>query len=370
MLGDQQRRTARGELAERLADEARPGRVQLGGRLVEDHVARPHRQQRCDADELRLAAGQPGAGRGAGSTRCGAAPGRPRVRSTVSATRRPRFIGPSATSSKTVPAIPDRWVFGFWKPTPTRVANSWVGLPAIGSPSIESVPVSVPPIDAGARPGGDETERRLAGLVGPTSPTISPSASVRSISWRRWWRSRRIGMSPLSSSTGRQGVAGTRRRSCRRSARPARGPAARGERSRRSPASTRAGGAARPAERPDLEREAALLDLGERGEDHRPNERQDAAQSGPTLPSVSSPRARWTGLDHPARSTIAGTASSVARATNANRGDSRAARGRGRTRAGPSSARTGRSTSRSRTAGRASGRRSRRPRASRRTGRS
>ena len=40
------------------------------------------------------------------------------------------------------------------------------------------------------------------------------------------------------------------------------------------------------------------------------------------LPSVSSPRARWALAMMPARSTIAGTASSVARATNANRGDS------------------------------------------------
>ena len=41
-----------------------------------------------------------------------------------------------------------------------------------------------------------------------------------------------------------------------------------------------------------------------------------------TLPSVSRPRARWALAMTVARSTIAGTASSVASATKANRGDS------------------------------------------------
>ena len=59
------------------------------------------------------------------------------VRATVSRARSPRFIGPSATSSKTDPVTPDSCVAGFWKPIPTRVAKSWSGLSAMGSPSID-----------------------------------------------------------------------------------------------------------------------------------------------------------------------------------------------------------------------------------------
>ena len=104
--------------AERLADQPRTRRVELGRRLVEDHVARPHREERGDRDELGLAAGQP--------LRVAAAESLESEGAIASGPRdglghgRPRFIGPRAISSKTVAAIPDRWVFGFWKPTTTR----------------------------------------------------------------------------------------------------------------------------------------------------------------------------------------------------------------------------------------------------------
>ena len=167
MLGDQERRPGLGQRPERLADEPRPGRVELGGRLVEDHVARPHRQQRRDPDELGLAAGEPlrvALDRGAR-----AAAGRsPRASARRSRRpRRPRFIGPSAISSKTVAAIPERWVFGFWKPTTTRSASSCVVRPAVGSPSIVSVPVRLAADRRRREPGRDEAERGLARLVRP-----------------------------------------------------------------------------------------------------------------------------------------------------------------------------------------------------------
>ena len=106
------------------------------------------------------------------------------VRATVSRAGSPRFIGPSATSSKTEPVTPESWVAGFWNPIPTRVANSWSGLPAIDTPSIATVPVSPPPIEPGASPEATRHSVDLPASFAPTTPTISPSASVRSMSWR------------------------------------------------------------------------------------------------------------------------------------------------------------------------------------------
>lgn len=106
------------------------------------------------------------------------------VRATVSRAVRPRFIGPSATSSKTEPATPDSWVAGFWKPIPTWVENSWSGRPAIHTPSISSLPVSAPPIDPGASPDATRQSVDLPDSLAPTTPTISPSARVRSTSRR------------------------------------------------------------------------------------------------------------------------------------------------------------------------------------------
>ena len=65
----------------------------------------------------------------------------------------------------------------------TRWASSWTGRPAIGSPSIVSVPVRPPPIDAGASPEATRQIVDLPASFAPTSPTISPSARRRSTSW-------------------------------------------------------------------------------------------------------------------------------------------------------------------------------------------
>jgi hypothetical protein len=97
----------------------------------------------------------------------------------------PRFIGPRATSSKTEPVTPDSWVAGFWNPIPTLVENSWSGLSAMASPSIDSPPPDkAPPIEPGARPEATRQSVDLPDSLAPTTPTISPSASVRSMSWR------------------------------------------------------------------------------------------------------------------------------------------------------------------------------------------
>ena len=160
----------RGEPAERLADEARALRIELRGRLVEDEVGRPHRKERGDHHELRLAARQPSRLALGEVPRCRASPARAFVRSTVSRAGSPRFIGPSATSSNTEPVTPDSWVAGFWKPIPTRVENSWRGLPAMSAPSIVRLPVSAAADRARGEPRRDQAERRLARLVGADDP--------------------------------------------------------------------------------------------------------------------------------------------------------------------------------------------------------
>ena len=143
MLGDEERRPGRGQRPERLADEPRPGRVELRGRLVEDDVARAASRgaRRCPTS----CAWPPDSRCGSRATRslerrAGRSP-----RASARPSRRrssPRFIGPSAISSNTVAAMPDRWVFGFWKPTTTAFGElvRRCGRPS-ASPSIVSVPV-------------------------------------------------------------------------------------------------------------------------------------------------------------------------------------------------------------------------------------
>ena len=59
LLDDQDRRPARRKALDGVGDEARPGRVQLRRRLVEDHMARGQREQPGDRHELLLSAGDP-----------------------------------------------------------------------------------------------------------------------------------------------------------------------------------------------------------------------------------------------------------------------------------------------------------------------
>ena len=89
------------------------------------------------------------------------------TRSTVSRAGSPRFIGPRATSSKTEPVTPDSWVALFWNPMATRVENSWSGRPAIGLAVDGQAAAGQGAADAPRRePGHDQAQGGLAGLVG------------------------------------------------------------------------------------------------------------------------------------------------------------------------------------------------------------
>ena len=307
--------------AERLADQPRPGRVELGRRLVEDRrgaaASRAARRSRRAGPGRRTAA----AGR-AELDRLDAEQG-DRARASARRSRppaRPRFIGPSATSSKTVAAIPERCVFGFWKPTTTRLASSCVFRPAIGSPSIVSVPVSAPPIDAGREPGGDEAERRLAGLVRPDQPddlavgerevdVVEDRLRVAGVAVRDAVQLEH--RPPLSGS--RDGNAPVSRR---RSSRPGAAAAQRGRRagaaeSGHPPEQVAPAG---PAERAGP-RARRLRSSTSVSEDRitGPDQRQDAAEPGAEAAlRVEAAGAAALAGSTPARSTIAGTASSVA----------------------------------------------------------
>ena len=175
-------------------------------------VAWPHREQRRDPDELGLAARQPLRVAHGRAARASAGAIASRVRSTVSATASPRFIGPIAISSKTVAAIPDRCVFGFWKPTTTRSASSCVDRPAAGvaverQRSLQSRPRS--------RPAQGPTRRGRAS----TCPPRSARRARRSRRRRSAGRSREgpRSSSPRSDTSrpGARGIAGSRLRAGR-----------------------------------------------------------------------------------------------------------------------------------------------------------
>ena len=188
MLGDEQRRAASASCRERLADQARPGRVELGRRLVEDHVARPHREQRRDPDELGLAARQPRRVASWIEARVWSSAIAARVRSTVSATSRPRFIGPSATSSKTVAAMPGPLRVRVLEPDDDPLASSCVA-PAGHRLAVDRQRPGQRAADRRRREtGGDEAERRLARLVRPDQPDDLAVAQrqVDLVEHRRW----------------------------------------------------------------------------------------------------------------------------------------------------------------------------------------
>ena len=73
-------------------------------------------------------------------------------------------------------------MFGFWKPTTTRSASSWVASPAVGAPSSVSVPRERPADRRRRQARRDEAERRLAGLVRPDEPddlaVVEPQVDV------------------------------------------------------------------------------------------------------------------------------------------------------------------------------------------------
>ena len=140
------------------------------------------------ADELGLAAGQ--ARRVAPGERLESQQRRspPRARDGLG-DRRPRFIGPSATSSKTVAAIPDRCVFGFWKPTTTRSRAR----ASAGRSSARRRSRSVPSASRRSRPGRGPRRRGRASTCRPRSARPGRRSRRRRAAGRcpggRLWRS-------------------------------------------------------------------------------------------------------------------------------------------------------------------------------------
>jgi len=175
--------TVDGELPEGVADQARPGRVELGRRLVEDHVAWAHREQAGDRDQLGLAAREPR--RVAELDRLDA----------EQRHRRPRPLDDLGhLEAQVLRAQGDFLEDGRGDPRALRVgvlesdddpARELVGLAPRHRLAVDRQRPCQRSLDRRRREArGHEAERRLARLVRPTSPTISPSASVRSTSWR------------------------------------------------------------------------------------------------------------------------------------------------------------------------------------------
>ena len=114
-----------GEAVDEIGHGRRPGRVELGGRLVEDEDVRPHRDDAGDRDPLLLAARQ----REGLALREVADPSRrsrtASMRPSISARGTPRFSSPNASSSRTVSFEADSWLAGVAKTIPTR-PRSWL----------------------------------------------------------------------------------------------------------------------------------------------------------------------------------------------------------------------------------------------------
>ena len=325
---------------------------------------------RSDGDRRRAAPGRRTAAAGRARTRCSSRSRAiaSRVRATVSATGRPevhrperdlledRRGDPGALGVRVLEADDD--ALG-------ELVGRQARRPA--SPSSVSVPLRSPPIDAGASPEATRQSVDLPASFGPTSPTISPSSSRRSTSWRTVVRVAGVAVRRrrVSSSIVRAG-SGTAGDPARRSPRRARAAAAPGRRAARPLSGIRHRRCRRPG-RPNARTSRARLRSSTSVSDDRitgPTSGRTPRRRARTLPSVSRPRARW------ALAITLGPLDHRRHRLERREGDereprrqARAAPGRGRSCAARSSARTGRSTSRSRTAGRASGRRSRRPRA-------
>ena len=247
-----------------------------------------------------------------------------------------------------------------------NVAELASATPSTATPS----PVSAPPIEPGARPDATRQSVDLPASLAPTSPTISPSASgeIDVMEHRRGVA--RVAIADPPQLAASAGPSQPDRRSARRApaiSSPAQ-DASSGARVGHRPQQVAAAG---PAECPQFEGEAALLHVGERRDDHRPHDRQQPAQPRaqaalgvePTRPLALRDRRRP--LDE--------RRDGFERrdATNANRGGT-PRRSRSSTKARGSvlmHEQPDRQGDRER-AGSASGRRSRRPRASRRTVRS
>ena len=156
-----------GQLREEVGDRRRPGRIELGGRLVEDEDRRPHRHDAGDRDPLLLAAGQ-GERLAVGEV----ADREPRramasIRASISSRGTPRFSSPKASSSRTVSFDADSWLAGVEKTIPTRPSSApTAAVPRASIADGDRRPVELRPHDPRDEPGRGQRERRLAG-AGP-----------------------------------------------------------------------------------------------------------------------------------------------------------------------------------------------------------
>ena len=97
------------------------------------------------------------------------------VRATTSSRGSARFIGPKATSSKTLSATCDSCVTGFWKPIAMRWLSRCIGQSSTASPSTVMLPRIRPPIVRGARPLATRQSVVLPDSDRPATPSTSPS---------------------------------------------------------------------------------------------------------------------------------------------------------------------------------------------------
>ena len=202
--------------------------------------------------------------------------------------------GPSATSSKTDPVTPDSWVAEFWNPMADagrELVERLAGHRLAVDPQAAAAQRSAD--RAGRQAGRDEAERRLARLRWPRRPrraaVVEASGRCRAGPGTRSPRSdtRRRAVPASRPPLDPAGDARDRGDDEQQDEDPAEDPLPRGigHRPEQLPL-------AGSAERPRLEREAALLDIGQRREDDRPDERAGTRGAGPG----SCPRCRGRGL--------------------------------------------------------------------------
>ena len=163
VLGAQDRAAVARQLRQQRRDRRRPGRVELGGRLVEDEESRPHRHDAGDRHPLLLATGQRERLAVGQVRRSPAGSSTASIRPSISARGTPRFSRPKASSSRTVSFDADSWFAGVEKTIPTRPRSSPpVALPSASAPSV-AVPRRCGADDPRDEPGGHEREGRLPG---------------------------------------------------------------------------------------------------------------------------------------------------------------------------------------------------------------
>ena len=201
----------------------------------------------------------------------------------------PRFIGPKATSSKTVSATCDSCVAGFWKPMPMRSAEP------MHRPGVDVLAVQRdrargcwPPTVRGARPLATRHSVVLPASDGPGQADHLAVAAARGRCRAATGASRRRSGSRRPSSASVTARSPTTRADDERHQPSTSRPSERARSRRRVGGRPQQRAAAGSGEAARLEGHRALLDLGDRAEDDRADDRHDAAHAAPDA----SPRCR------------------------------------------------------------------------------